>query len=102
MKLSDWLQPLGTERQPVGPPIRCHVGYTRSGTETRAAGSGEVRYLVEELRALIRPHPHAVYGSRWQWRGDTYVLDTAPLVRRRNGRDHHYTLQLRAIGEGVL
>lgn len=101
MRLTDRLQPLDAAGEHLGDPLRAHVGTSAAKLEPAASQTFPVMLLSEEIRALIRPHPHAAPGALWEWRGQRYRQPTSPIVRRRNGRDHHYTLRLEAIGEGV-
>ena len=55
-------------------------------------------FQVEELRAIIKPHPLATAGRKYAWNGGLYISENAPMVRMRNGREHHYTIQLKRTG----
>ena len=53
--------------------------------------------LDEQLVALIEPIPGIELAHdthRIRWRGRDYAIDGRPLVRRRNGADHHWTIPL--------
>lgn len=97
MKLPDRIQPLDADHQPVGDPLPAHVGTTSAGTEDVPTGTGQIVRLVEELRALVRPTELATPGRFWEWRGTVYKQAAAPLVRRRGGRDHHFTIRLEVV-----
>lgn len=53
--------------------------------------------LIEELRAIIEPRAFDPVLNRLQWRGSTYQTDGPPMIRRRNGADHHLTIPLKLV-----
>lgn len=53
--------------------------------------------LIEELRAIVEPYPFDPLVHRLRWRGQMYTTDGPPMVRRRNGEDHHLTIPLRLV-----
>lgn len=90
MRLTDRIE-LITETGSVEAELRAQVGTTGLAEITTATG----QYVLEEkLRAIIPPDDRATPGRRWRWRGDDYTQYEAPKVRRKNGRDHHYTITL--------
>lgn len=53
--------------------------------------------LVEELRAVIPPMDFDPAWNRLRWRGKLYSTDAPPMIRRRNGADHHLTISLKLV-----
>ena len=73
--------------------VPAYVGYV---TVDRDIDPG-VNALIEELRAIVRAIPFDPNANRLRWRGQMYTNDGPPMVRRRNGVDHHLTIRLRAV-----
>lgn len=97
MRLTDRLQPVDAAGDATGAVMAAHVGTTAAGYDSNTGPDGPVLFLVEQLRALVRPDSRAVNGQLYRWRDSTYRQAGHPIVRRRGGRDHHYTLTLERI-----
>lgn len=89
MRLDDEISPIGKDGLPLE-PIPCHIG---QGT-TQAVLDNGVMVMSEELNALMEPTNYATTGRQWLWRGVRYVSPEPPVVRRRHGKDHHYTVKM--------
>lgn len=81
--------------------LPAHVGTTKAA---RGNASDESLYLVEELRAVLPvrevvadPTGTNADGTRFRWRGALYRAESAAMVRRRAGKDHHMTVILERI-----
>lgn len=86
-RVVDWGDPI------VVASVRAQVGYM-SVAKLVAAG---VDSLVEELRAVMEMTPLNVDSDRLRWRGNVYAADGPPMIRRRNGVDHHMTVVLKRL-----
>ena len=53
--------------------------------------------LIEELRAVVEPMDFDPVWNRLRWRGEVYMTDGPPMIRRRNGTDHHLTIPLKQV-----
>lgn len=65
---------------------------------TAMAMNGTTPVFMESLRAIIRPFNFDPNLQRIRWQGTQYTNDGVPMVRRRNGKDHHVTIQLKVTG----
>lgn len=85
---------------------RVTVTYQNGDKETLRAAVGSrsgkladntIPGLIYEdiLRATVPPREGLKPGITVNWRGTDYDVDEVPLVRRRNGRDHHMTVSLK-------
>lgn len=77
--------------------LAAHVGTTDQAVIT--GNSTGVEVTRGRLKAMVRPTDYAATGARWRWRGVDYQQTEPATVRRRGGRDHHYTLALEVWGE---
>jgi hypothetical protein len=73
--------------------LSCHVSVERTEA-TFSAEFGQI-LLSEELALMVKPTAYATPNRLWRWRGKVYRSDGEPKVRRRRGRDHHYTIRIR-------
>lgn len=53
--------------------------------------------LVEELRAILEPFDYDPVAHRLRWKGKQYANEGPPMIRRRNGTDHHLTIPLKQV-----
>ncbi len=67
------------------------------GTATTAMTTADGARIGFEtgVRAIVAPRPFDPAADAIRWRGELYVADGAPMVRRRGARDHHVTIPLR-------
>lgn len=75
--------------------LRAHVG-NRSMVSALQEGPGTLPAywdLTESLVAIVEPKGTWTPAETLSWRGRTYRV-TQVAVRRRAGKDHHYTLTL--------
>ncbi|CAG7845775.1 hypothetical protein USB125703_02050 [Pseudoclavibacter triregionum] len=84
---TDWRTPVVVASAPA------QVGYM-SVAQLVAPG---VNSFVEQLRAVMPVVPFDSSKNRIRWRGKVYAADGQAMIRRRNGRDHHMTLVLKAL-----
>lgn len=98
MILTDKLEVLSGDGSEVLETLRAQVGHTTAGRSwERPPGERDaLEIITEELRAIIPPSAYATDKQRFAWRGETYTQNGPPKVRRRNGKDHHYTITLEA------
>jgi len=74
--------------------LRAHVYYRTAALDT---GERPIRLtMVEQLAAITEPWEWDYTRHRVRFRGEDYEI-TGALWRRRNGRDHHVTLNLERI-----
>ena len=75
--------------------VKAHIGQAVE-TELNRDYPGQV-IISDALQMIIKATPLAtqlaVQGRRYRWRGQLYV-GKEPVVRRRRGKDHHYTIEL--------
>lgn len=96
MILRDTLEVLQGATPTVVKTLPAQVGHSRTGEGWEKPGRDYVMITTEELRAIIPPYAGAVDNARYLWRGDTYKQVGPAKVRRKAGRDHHYTIVLEA------
>ena len=112
MILNDQVQILGaqTEEDPYAyPPTQvprwdlppASITTVRAAVTSRSVAlrvvTGAGFTLDEQLVALIEPIPGLELAHdthRVRWRGHDYAIDGRPLIRRRGGTDHHWTIPL--------
>lgn len=90
MRLDDSLDILDAAGAVVG-MVDAHVG-TVATMVTSEVGAPVV--VAERLTALVEPDSRHKAGTIYKWRGESYTAPAQPVVRRRGGEDHHYTLTL--------
>lgn len=90
MILQDTVEILSS-RDEVMATLKCHVGQSIK-TQLNRDFPGQIS-VVDTLQLIIKPHFLATNGMIYRWRGAKYTGKT-PTVRRRRGRDHHYTIEL--------
>lgn len=95
MQLNDRIELLGPDDVPIK-VLRAHVGMSKV-TQVNRLQDGGFELEPETLRAIVLPDPQIVIGRRYRWRGDIYVSNEHPLVRRRGARDNHFTVKLERI-----
>lgn len=78
----------------VAAVLPAHVGHS---SVMAADEPGAAVQVVEELRAIIEPWPWDHTTHRARWRGVEYRDDGPPMVRRKRGRDHHFTIRLKRV-----
>jgi hypothetical protein len=73
--------------------VPAQVGFRGAQDE---AGDGRLYYQAQALVVQIEPLPEDLNPTRHniEWRGKRYALNGSPLIRRRQGEDHHWTVQL--------
>lgn len=77
--------------------LRAQVSFRTSKIETRTAG-GVVTFRVDQqMVALTEPYPWSAHDTGLRFRGQDYFV-TGLLWRRRNGRDHHVSVDVEAQG----
>ena len=86
--VEDWTNPTVTAELPA------EVAYTTVALNTEG---GTRTQLVEQLRAITEPFDYTPGTQRIRWRGEDYTNDGPPMVRRRNGSDHHLTIPLQRV-----
>lgn len=86
-KATDWKNPV------VVATVPAVVAYA---TVSRTISPG-VNAYVEELRAVMPVSAFDASTDRLRWRGLVYTADGLPMVRRRNGVDHHQTVVLKRV-----
>lgn len=96
MRLMDKLTFLDTDLEPLG-TVPAQVGNNAQSMAEQRDENTLIIFQVEELRAIIKPHRLAVAGRKYLWNGGTYISDNDPMVRMRNGKEHHYTIKLKRI-----
>lgn len=82
--VADWSNPT------VAATLPAYVGYT-SVALTIEPGNYS---LGERLRAIIEPYDYDPATMRIRWHGLVYVNDGPPMLRLRNGKPHHMTINL--------
>lgn len=93
MRLRDTIQVLDSGGAVVD-TLQCQITMDKTQAElTTEQGVTQV-VLTEIMSVILKPSPYASAGRRWRWRDREYVQRADPRVRRRNGRDHHYTIEL--------
>lgn len=75
--------------------MRGQVAY-RTVTLDQQAGGGPSFQITQQLTALTDPWEWSMSAHRLRFRGEDFDI-TGLLHRRRNGRDHHVTLQLERV-----
>lgn len=91
---------------PAGPKasaiVAAYVSTAQTGAKTDSV-NGQL-YFTEDLRAVVgawpamlTPLPILDSPSRFQvrWDGKIFELASEPLLRKRNGQVHHWTLKLK-------
>jgi hypothetical protein len=91
VRLDDVIYPLNSDGEPAT-EIECMAGQGTSQANFEPE-FGQV-ILTEELHVLMEPTVYATPGRRWQWRGENYVSPEPPIIRRKRGEDHHYTVKM--------
>lgn len=77
----------------VASNVPAYVGYVTVATVETAGRQA----MTEELRAILEPRDFLYGIQRLVWRGKHYITNEIPMVRTRNGRDHHLTIQLQLV-----
>lgn len=72
--------------------VRAHVG---AASYAILNGKGNSLATQDKVQAIIDPISGLKNLQTVRWRGDDYLIDGLPLVRRRGPRDHHMTLTIR-------
>lgn len=90
MILRDKIRVLRPGREPE--VIRAYVG---SPIVMRDFGGREGISIQERLQAVIPPTEGIEDMTPIEWRGESYVANGPPIVRRKAGKDHHMTVTLR-------
>lgn len=82
----------GSDR-PDDMTLRAHV-YTVSGSNPREPNRPGL--LVESLRAIVGPPPRPISPAEdlVEHHGTVYQITGPPMGRYRNGRLHHWTIEL--------
>lgn len=71
-------------------PASVYVADSETPTET-----GRPNRLVETLRVIMTTDVEVNrLTMHLKWRNKVYSFDSDPMYRRRNGRDHHQTINL--------
>lgn len=73
--------------------LACHISMDKTQAEIDT-DLGSQLVLTEIMSVILKPTEYATPGRRWRWRDRDYIQRADPRVRRRNGRDHHYTIEL--------
>lgn len=78
-----------------GAELRAHVGNRSMASAQQDGGNGTPVWwdLTESLVAIVEPKGTWTPAETLSWRGRTYQV-TQVAIRRRGGKDHHYTLTL--------
>lgn len=84
----DWANPIIVATYPA------YVGYTSTALNTAEPGRTA---FVEELRAITPAFNFDPVAHRLRWKGTSYLPDGPAMLRRRNGRDHHLTIPIKAV-----
>lgn len=84
--VADWSNPT------VAATLPAYVGYSSVSLNI---APGEYS-LGERLRAVIEPYDYDPTTMRIRWRGATYTNDGPPMLRMRDGKPHHLTINLLA------
>lgn len=92
MILRDTVQAVDDRTDEVLATMRGHVGFRTVSSDDNPGGSPGFQ-VVRRLSALTDPWEWKEGTHRLRWRGDDYNV-VGVLWRRRNGRDHHVTLDL--------
>ena len=85
---ADWTHPIT-----VASNVPAYVGYVTVATVETPGRQA----ITEELRAIVAPREFLYGIQRIVWRGKSYITNEIPMVRTRNGRDHHLTIQLQLV-----
>ncbi len=83
----DWSLPVVVATLPA------HVGHVSVAVFVEP-GSGA---MVEQLQVIVEPFAYNPARQRFDWKGHLYVNDGPPMLRRRNGADHHLTIALQPV-----
>lgn len=92
MRLRDLIEVLDTEGNAVE-TLACQISMDKTEAEIDT-DLGRQYVLTEIMTVILKPTDYATAGRRWQWRDREYVQRADARVRRRNGKDHHYTIEL--------
>lgn len=92
MILRDTVQAIDDASGDVLANMRGHVGF-RNVSHDDSPGGGAGFQVVRRLSALTPPWDWIEGDHRLRWRGEDYRV-VGVLWRRRNGRDHHVTLDI--------
>jgi len=84
----DWANPVVVATYPA------YVGYTATALNTGEVGRTA---FVEELRAITPAFSFNPARYRLRWKGGVYLPNGPAMLRRRNGRDHHLTIPIKAV-----
>lgn len=91
MRLRDKVEVLDGDGRTIT-TLRCEVSTKKSEAVYEENLSQLV--LVETTTMIVKPTDYATEGRLWRWRGGEYVSPAKPVVHRKAGRDHHFTVTL--------
>lgn len=94
MRLHDKIEVLDNNGNVIA-ELPCHISMDK--VEAQWNQDMQQNILVEIVSLIIRPTDYATPGRRWRWRDRLYMQAADPRVRRRKGKDHHYTVELNRI-----
>lgn len=90
---------------PPGPKVSAiaaaYVATVQTGAKTESLGhlyfTEDLRAVVEHWPAVLTPLPAGDSPKRFRvvWDGKVFPLASEPLMRKRNGQVHHWTLKLK-------
>lgn len=92
MRLKDSIDVL-SDSGDVLETLSCHISMDKTQAEM-GTDYGAQYILTEIMSVILKPTEYATPGRRWRWRDRDYIQRADPRVRRRNGKDHHYTIEL--------
>lgn len=88
---------LDSHRNPIiGPPtfvasVPAALSYTSAEADPYGGRTG----YLEQLRVILAPFDYDVFTMHIRWRSQKFTNDGPPMIRRRNGKDHHLTIPLK-------
>lgn len=94
MILHDKIDVLRGTTSEVVETLAAYVGHSKSDADWEKLGNDFIWVLDEKLRVIVKPNDLSHDKTRYSWHGGTYKQVGEPKIRRRKGRDHHYTLIL--------
>ncbi len=83
----DWDNPVVVEVVPA------YVGYVSVDSAEQA---GHLR-MIEQLRVVAEPFAFDPVSQRIRWRGVLYTNDGPPMVRLKDGIEHHVTVVVKQV-----
>lgn len=92
MRLHDSIEVLDAQGNVVS-ELPCHISMDKTQAEIDL-DIGQQYVLTEIMSVILLPTEYATPGRRWRWRERDYIQRADPRVRRRKGKDHHYTIEL--------